>query len=663
MRRAAIAAAGLLALFVAAAILLPLLIDVERFRPFIEEQARQATGRKVSLGRLSLRLLPAPALAVDSVRVADGPLLPDRDALQIRRASIRLALAALLRGRPEVRSIVLESPLLVLFRDAQGRWNYDDLLARAAAAPPPTGAATDPRDGGESVRVGSATIRGGTIRLYDDAIVPGRRLELEIGPIDATVRGWGAGRETQVALAAGLGGSALEAEAILASGGGTGEARIRIAPSRLRCADLATLLPWVGVAPVPGLEVGGEVEIEGEAGVPLQDPGAIGFAGQVRLRGVSYRDAGMSRPLSDLSGTLRVDGNRAVWERFSATLGESTLTGGIQVEDFKHPRVGFALEAERLDVDAIAAALTAGAPAGRPDAAGAPAPGEGMLARVSGRGTLAFGEVLFQSFRLSGLKASVGLQDGVAALQELQAALYGGTLTGSLSVDLRGASPRYRLEAGLERLDVDPLLTDYDRDLAGLLRGMLSGTLSIEAGGEAMGDLVASARGGGSLDLVDGSLRSFSVLAQIAALLEMAGGRGIGREETPFEYLRGGFTIADARARTGDLVLHSADLDLDGEGWIGLDATLDLAVAARFSGEVTRGMVEETSSLARFTDRDGRLTVHLRMEGDLADPRFGLDARRQTDQLKEREKDRLGEKLRDKLRDLLGGDGPEEKRE
>jgi AsmA protein len=661
MRRVVLVGTGLVVLLAVVAIALPLLIDVERYRPWIEEKARQTTGRSLSLGKMSLRLFPVPALNVESVRVADGPLLPDRDALQLQKLSIRLGLGGLLRGRPEVRSLVLDRPALVLFRDAQGRWNYDDLLERAAAVPGTSGEGTAPRSEGPAIEVQSARIRGGTIQLYDDSVVPGRRVELEIGPVDATVRGWGVGRDTKVELKAGLQQSVLKANATISTGGEAAEAQIRIAPSRLRTADLASLLPWLGVAQVPGLEVGGEAEIEGNARIPLQNPGAIGFAGQVSLRDVSYKDAGMSRPLSGLSGSLRVDGNRAVWEQFSATLGDSTLAGQIQVEDFLRPRVGFALSSQSLNIDELAAALTTGSGVGDSEAddAGTPAAGEGgdgMLQQVMGRGTFEFGEVLFQAFRLSDLSASVGLKRSVVSLEELSTALYGGTLGGGMAVDLSGAAPRYRLDAGLTGIDVEPLLADYDPELAGLLRGLLSGNLSLATAGYEMSDLLTTAHGTGSLELSNGSLRSFSALAKIASLLEMVGGKGIGREETPFEYLRGTYSIADGKARTNDLLLHAEDLDLEGQGWIGLDATLDLAVTARFSEETTRGMVEKTSRLSSFTDSDGRLVVHLRVDGKLAEPRFGLDTRRQTDQLKEHQKDRLEDELRDRLLDILGGD-------
>jgi len=660
MRRLTLAVAGLAVLLAALAIALPLLIDVERYRPWIEEKAHQTTGRKITLGKMSLHLFPSPALDVESVRVGEGPLIRDADALQLRRLSIRLGLGELLRGRLEVRSLLLDRPFLVLFRDAEGRWNYDDLLQRAAAAPVPPGAGTARSSGQAAFAVQSARIRGGTIKLYDDAIVPGRRVELLIDPVDATVSGWGAGRETKVELQAGLQKSVLNADATVRSGGESPEALIGIAPSRLRAADLVALLPWLGVAQVPGLTVGGEAEIEGSARIPLQNPGAIGFAGTLRLRDVSYQDAGMSRPLSGLSGTLQVDGNRAVWEGFSATLGDSVLGGRIQVEDFLRPRVGFALSSPSLNLDEIAAALTTGAPAGGSGAAAAESKagnrnGNGMLQQVTGRGSFDFGEVVFQRFRLAGLRASVGLQNSVAAMEELSASLYDGTLGGGVAVDLSGTMPRYRLDAALAALDVAPLLADYDPELAGLLRGLLSGNLSLTTAGYEMTDLLTAARGTGSLELTDGSLSSFSALAHIASLLEMAGGRGIGREETPFEYLRGTYSIADGKARTDDLVLHAVDLDLNGKGWIGLDATLDLAVTARFSEEATRGMVDKTSRLASFTDSSGRLVVHLRVDGNLAEPRFGVDTRQQADQLKEQQKDRLEKKLRDRLLDALGG--------
>src|SRR5713226_6787208 len=82
---------GLIVLAAAAG--LPRIVDANRYRPLVSAWAQEATG-----------------------------------------LSVRLGIIGLLRGRLTFRSIVLNRPTLTLIRDAQGRWNFADLLARASAA-------------------------------------------------------------------------------------------------------------------------------------------------------------------------------------------------------------------------------------------------------------------------------------------------------------------------------------------------------------------------------------------------------------------------------------------------------------------------------------------------------------------------------------------------
>ena len=176
-----------------------------------------------------------------------------------------------------------------------------------------------------------------------------------------------------------------------------------------------------------------------------------------------------------------------------------------------------------------------------------------------------------------------------------------------------------------------------------------------------MDAILDTARGTGAVELVDGSLTSFSVLKQLAALLELAGGKGIGKESTPFESLKAGLAIADGRARTDDLTLHSTDLDLEGKGWVGLDARLDLNVTARFSEESTRGMVEKNARLGGLTVND-RMVISFALKGDLANPTFRLDTHAQVETAKEKAKEKLRERVRDRLLKQLVPAQPEEEK-
>lgn len=646
-------AAGLV---VSAAVALPYLVDVNRFRPLIAAKVREATGRTLTLGTVSFALLPTPGLSVGGpIRLSDSAAYPGRSALTAESLRVRLGLLGLLRGRAQVTSIRLSRPTLTLIRDPRGRWNFDDLVRRAAAA-----SGAGPRAGGAQessfrVVVEQARVSGGRILIYDDAVIAGRRSEAVIAPIDATISGWGGDRPADLALSLGLGKSALAARARLGASGDGPVLTLAARGKAVRVEDLALLLPWLGVARPAGLEVRGALDLDGSAEVPLERPESLRFKGTLALRGVSYRDAGMALPVKDLSGQVIVDGDRAEWRDFSVSAGASSLRGSLKVENFLKPRIGFTLTSPRLDLNEIVATLVPAAPTAAPARASSrPAgPPTGLLDQVSGAGRIDVKEVRFQTFDLANVRASVGLARSVFSLQEMSAAFYGGTLGGKATVDLSRAVPGYAASVRLEKVDVDPLLSAYDPGLKELVGGRLQGHLDLSAAGAEMGEILGTARGTGAVEIADGAVTSFSVLKQLAALLEMAGGKGVGRDSTPFESLRATLAVADRRARTEDLALHSRDLDLEGKGWVGLDATLDLDVAARFSEEATSGMVAKNARMERLTE-DDRLAVYFSLQGDLASPRFRINTQAQVRQVRERAREKLRDSLTDRLLKQLG---------
>ncbi len=661
VRRVLVAAAVLAGLFILVAAALPFLLDVNRFRPLIVARVREATGRDLNLGTISFTLLPAPGLSVAGpIKVSDAAIYPGRSALTAETLTVRLGLLGLLRGRASVTSILLRNPTLVLIRDARGRWNFDDLIERASSSTAAKPSGADGSGGSFGVVVERARVVGGRILVYDDAVLPGRRTEVVVAPVDATILGWGGSEPVDLALSAGLRKSVLKIRARLSARGERSQVSLRAKGRGLRAEDFVTLLPWLGVARPSGLRVAGSIDLDGSADVPVERPEALRFKGSLALDDLSYRDAGMALPLKDLSGVLTVDGNRAFWKDFRVSVGSSSLHGSLQVVDFMRPRIGFTLTSPRLDLNEIIATLMPATSSGGAVASRTPASAStGILDQISGSGHLEVKEVRFQTFDLSNVRASTSLAKSVFTLKDLGATFYGGTLQGSASVDVSRAEPVYAVTARLAAVDVDPLLAAYDPALKGLVRGRLAGNLDLGASGEKMEAILHTARGNGAVELIDGSVSSFSVLRQLAALLQLAGGKGIGRESTPFESLRMRLAIADGRARTDDLALHSTDLDLEGRGWVGLDATLDLDVTSRFSEESTRSMVEKNARLGGLTE-NGRLVVYFALKGDLASPTFRLDTRAQAQTAKERAKEKLRERVKDRLLKQFGQPQPEE---
>ena len=110
---------------VAVLVAMPKAIDWQDLKPKLGFALTSATGRTVSLdGPLSVEFLPWPALWVGEVRIANAPGAATRSMLEVRRLTIRLSLKALMRGRIEISSIVLDEPLLAIEPDADGRPNW-----------------------------------------------------------------------------------------------------------------------------------------------------------------------------------------------------------------------------------------------------------------------------------------------------------------------------------------------------------------------------------------------------------------------------------------------------------------------------------------------------------------------------------------------------------
>jgi AsmA protein len=665
----------------ATALLLPRLLDTRSIAARIASEVKTLTGRTMTLGTISFRILPVPAVQVAPVTLGEGARYPGRDFVRLKSLEARLRLWPLFGGRVEIASLVFQEPTVTLIRDRQGRWNFDDLLERLQAlessaasssgAPASPGGAPATASPGR-LGIARAEIHGGRLVLYDDAVVPGRRSELRLGPVDAGLAGWGVGRRTTADLSVALGKSRLQAEATLE---GKDEAQVVAATmksSRVEAGDLRPLLPWLGIASPAGLDIGGTVTLDGRASIPLASPAAVQFEGTAALDNLHYKDASMKGPVEHVGGKLRVSGARAEWDPFTATLGTSEVHGRMSVENYLKPRIGFDLASKRLDLNQLLDRLGAGGPtaaapasaAGRqagapptatPAAQPAAGPEAGLLAQVSGRGTLNVDALRFQTFDLSGVRGTVTLANGVLSLGDFAAGLYGGSLRGEAALDLSRRVPGYRLQTDLEGVDVNAAATAFDPSLKDILRGRLGGKLGLTANGAAFDAILGSARGTAAVGINDGAITSISILKQLAALLEMAGGKGIGRDETPFKSLAGSFVVGDRKARTSDLHLDSTDLDITGAGDLGLDASLDLGLTARFSEEASRGMLEKNGQLRVLADKDGRVVVHLLAKGPLAKPQVALDTRQQVKQLQEQKKQEVKDKVRSRLLDMLGG--------
>ncbi len=111
------------------------LIDVNRFRPEIEQAIGEKIGRKVQIGNLKASILGG-SLEADQITIGDDPAFSKNPFLTAKSLSVGVEMKPLIFSREvRVHTITIDAPELQLLRTAEGRWNFSSLGGNAAAAP------------------------------------------------------------------------------------------------------------------------------------------------------------------------------------------------------------------------------------------------------------------------------------------------------------------------------------------------------------------------------------------------------------------------------------------------------------------------------------------------------------------------------------------------
>ena len=109
-------------------------------RTRVSSSISQAVGRSVQIGYVRLRFLPRPGFEIEDLLVRDDPAFGAEPLVRAPAVNAALSLTGLLRGRIEIARLSLSEPSLNLTRNAQGKWNLEDLIDRTShTAMAPTG--------------------------------------------------------------------------------------------------------------------------------------------------------------------------------------------------------------------------------------------------------------------------------------------------------------------------------------------------------------------------------------------------------------------------------------------------------------------------------------------------------------------------------------------
>jgi len=129
---------GIVAVLIVGVIVFLLPFDVNQYRGVIQEQAKAATGREVSIGEISLALSLSPAIVVHDVSVGNAPWGSRPEMVKAERIAAYTQLIPLIFGTVNIADLEIIGGDIVLETNSEGKGNWEfDVESDPNAEPVP----------------------------------------------------------------------------------------------------------------------------------------------------------------------------------------------------------------------------------------------------------------------------------------------------------------------------------------------------------------------------------------------------------------------------------------------------------------------------------------------------------------------------------------------
>ena len=129
----------LIVALLALVVIVPRLLDVDRYRPQVVALIEEQTGRPTQIGHLTLTFVPRLSIRVEDFVLSNPAGFPQGSFLTANRIYAVVDASGLWRHQVVIKSLELETPTISLLSDPRGRWNSAGQLSLTQTASDPPG--------------------------------------------------------------------------------------------------------------------------------------------------------------------------------------------------------------------------------------------------------------------------------------------------------------------------------------------------------------------------------------------------------------------------------------------------------------------------------------------------------------------------------------------
>jgi AsmA protein len=595
-------AGGIILFIVVGLLAVRALVNPNDYKGRIAAAVKDSTGRELILkGDLKLSVFPWVALELGPASLGNPPGFGAEPFLAFNHAAVRISLWRLLSKRMDIQRVEIDGLDLILLKDARGTGNWENFgqKPRRAANPEQT------EVGGPAAELAGIRVTNGRVS-YQGMVI--EKLDFETGAFGGRgvtpVRiGFVANRgvpDESLTLSAKFNFSAdeqykeLRFESVNLSGllGRPGDGRPAhwemSAPTIEVNLSAQTLsVPTYDIS-YSGARVSGKLQatkiladLSATGAVALAPVSLREFAPRLGLVLPKTRDP---RALAQLSASsdFSFGANAVSFESLQLQLDDTHLKGSVAMSG--QPRaLKFAFTVDQIDLDRYLS-VGQGPVATVPPKMGATTPNGAEASTLpEADGTLAVGSVHFAPLDFTNVRLTLAAQDNVVHLYPSLAQIDGGSYSGNITFDDRGAAPTVSMDEHLSGVDMARLLaaTPYK----GRLTGRGSVNLKATARGAARDAVMQTLSGQFDANLSDGALEGIDLGYEFAAAQALVKHQAVpprkGPVRTQFNAFKMSAQISSGVARTSDLTIASPVLRVTGQGSANLvNRVIDFQVLA-----------------------------------------------------------------------------------
>ncbi len=579
------AAGAIVVVLIAAVVLIPLLVDVNEYKPQIEAQVEKATGRPLKIGGdMALSVFPWIGVALSDLQLGSPAEFGDQAFLAVGRFEAQVRLLPLLSREVEVKRIVVEAPALALIKTKSGKTNWD--FATAGESPgkpeektPPPGADTTLA----TLTAEEIAIRNGRLTYVDEA--SGQKQE--IADLNLVLKDVSLDRPLAIDFSTRFNGQPVTLKGTIGPVGNPPASQplgfdLALAAMNELALTLKGSAQDIQTQPVVNLQVKAQPFSPRKLFERLGRAFPVNTTDPKALQSVAF-----SASLNGGPQSIKLDAGQM-------TLDQSRIDFEAEAGEFDKPRINVKAKIDEIDVDRYLPAETAEKkPEKKRDQAPASAPPPGKdqpqgvdytpLRRLVLDARLDVAKLKINQARLQQIVLQIKGRNGRFDLEPFSADLYGGKARIEGNLDVTRSQPRSNISLQLTDMLVGPFMTDVlQKDF---LEGKLVTAIDLQFAGDRPETIRKSLNGKGRLTFNDGAIVGIDLAGMVRNLQAAfgAGERPTEKPRTDFSELDIPFELKDGVFQTAASNMKSPLLRLLANGQADLvNETLNFRVNPKF---------------------------------------------------------------------------------